>query len=183
MAQRLLHVRVMRTAADRFAPPPDLDEGWRDLISSAPPPPPPLPRDASVRINVPVGTTTDRQGCVARVQFGGDIVLPPEPEKPSFDAADRRLWKVAGGLMGLATLVLLVLGLLTFRNETAVTATAPAAQPAAAPAQMVAARANETEIPAAETIGVGSARPLIAQHALRHSSTKHGRKHKKIAER
>ena len=40
MAQRLLHVRVMRTAADRFAPPPDLDEGWRDLISSAPPPPP-----------------------------------------------------------------------------------------------------------------------------------------------
>jgi hypothetical protein len=169
----------MRTAADRFAPPPDVDAGWRDLVSSAPPPPPPLPVDASIRISVPTGVRTDGQGCVTRVQFGGDIIVPPA-ETPSFDASDRRMWMVAGGLMGLATLVLLVLGVLTFRSESsapAVTATAPAP----ATTKLTATRATEAAL--IEPPSVGSARPLIAQHALRHSNTKHARKHKKIAER
>jgi hypothetical protein len=171
-------MRVMRTGVDRFAPPPDIDEGWRDIVSSAPPPPPPLPADVSVRINVPANvTTTDRQGCVTRVQFGAPIVVP-EPETPSFEPGDRRMWIVAGCLMGLATLVLLVLGFLTYRSAEVTAQSQPVVAPA--PALPVKSAPPASAAVVTEPAGVGSARPLIAQHALRHSNTKHGRKHKKV---
>jgi hypothetical protein len=173
----------MRTAGERFAPPSDLDDAWRDLISSAPAPPPPMPRDVSVRISVPAEVTTNRQGCVTRVQFGGDIIVPTAPEKPTYDATDRRLWKVAGALMALATLVLLVLGMLTFRGgESVAMAPLPPSPPVVVSAR-VTAPAPPAETTPADATGVGQARPLIAQHALRHSSTKHARKHRKMAER
>jgi hypothetical protein len=181
MAQRLLHARVMRTAGDRFAPPPDIDDGWRDIIvSSAPPPPMPvMPPDPTARTSVNVAVTTDRQGCVTRVQFGDASILPRR-ERPSFEGSDRRMWMVAGGLMGLATLVLLVLGVLTFRSEATPTSQQVVALPAPPPPKpMVATRAVPPPATVMEQTGVGSARPLIAQHALRHSSGKHSRKHKR----
>lgn len=166
----------MRTAGNQLTPAMELDEGWRDLVSSAPPPPPPLPQMAaekSQRTSVPADVTTDRHGCVTNVQFGEHAAPVAMAERPSFDASDRRMWMVAGGLMGLATLVLLLLGVLTFRSgelaqSQAQVATAAPIKPASALSATV-----------AEQPAVGSARPLIAQHALRHS--KHARKHKKIA--
>jgi hypothetical protein len=176
----------MRPAA-RFIPPPDVDEGWRDLISSAPPPPPRPPREAyeqrgvptPERVIVPEGVRTDRHGCVAQVQFGGASVdlQAAERERPSFDASDRRMWMVASGLMGLATLVLLVLGVLTFKAQ-ATLAPGPS-MATSAPASRAPAKADPAPVPT--VAAVGTARPLIAQHALRHS--KHARKHRKLAAR
>src|SRR5271163_864152 len=108
----------MRTAGDSLAPFSNVDDGWRDLVTSAPMPTPPLPPQAerSMRISVPADiTTTDSHGCVTNVQLGHEVEVMND--RPSFDASDRRMWRVAGALMGLATLVLLLLGVLTFRSE------------------------------------------------------------------
>src|SRR4051812_48488578 len=94
---------------------PEIDNGWNEMVvpsapvvSSAPPPPPreaiDLPRAKSLPADFHI-----RQEHGSRVPSVERAV-----EEPSFSAGDRRLWVAAGTLMALATLVLGLLGLLTF---------------------------------------------------------------------
>jgi hypothetical protein len=194
----------MATAARLTAPTADVDDGWRDIIASAPPPPPSPPRDA-FGATVPADVVqSGRRGCVASIQLA-------EPERPSFDAGDRRMWLVAGALMTLATCVLGLLGLLTYKQSAATataamatsapanaaTASTPTATPASAAKTATAtpasaaktatatpASATKTTLaertPAIAAGSIGTARPLNV-HALRHA--KHARKHRKLASR
>jgi hypothetical protein len=131
MARELLIRWAMRTTTAATNPWGDtIDDGWKDLVvSSAPPPPPrealmepvvrnrPMPAD----INAWQEHGAPRTGPIA-----------PPVEEPNFTAGDRRLWLIAGTLMGFATLVLGVLGMLTFGGGLS-SASAPAAEAPRAP--------------------------------------------------
>ncbi|HEX9105412.1 MAG TPA: hypothetical protein VF997_24545 [Polyangia bacterium] len=155
-----------------------IDDGWKDLVvSSAPPPPPREAVEPVVRNRVLPDDFNTWQ------EHGAPRVAPVEApvEEPSFSAGDRRLWLVAGTLMGLATLVLGVLGMLTFGGLTASAPAAPA--PAveasrAAPVEPAHPAAPATH--AAPTVTTRSANPRILK-AASHSSR--GRHHKRLATR
>lgn len=150
------------TAPDPWAN--DIDDGWRDLvISSAPPPPPPPAREAIEPPSLPSDIRAWQEHGAAR---------PPSIEEPAFSAGDRRLWIMAGTLMGLAALVLGVLGLLTFR--------APSTEPAVAASRVEAPRAiaPAATAPARAIVKVAPANPRV----LKHASAKHARKHR-VAQR
>jgi hypothetical protein len=168
VAQKLLDQLVMRTRP--AAPDPwtaDVDDGWRDLvISSAPPPPPPPAREAIEPPHMPSDMRAWQEHGAAR---------PITVEEPNFSAGDRRLWIMAGALMAMATLVLGVLGLLTFHA-------APSAEPAAeARATVEAPRAVDSAraAPARATVKVAAVNPRV----LKHTASKHARKHRPIASR
>lgn len=165
-----------------------IDDAWKDLVvSSAPPPPspPPIPRhaaDSGVRNRpMPNDLATWQEHGAPRVP---SVEMPVE--EPSFSASDRRLWLVAGTLMGLAALVLAVLGVLTFGSVSPSLTAAPTA--AAAPVAVDAPQAAgvESARPAAP-----SARTTVAAHASNprvlkgasHSSRGRHHKNKKVAER
>ena len=108
-------------------------------------------------------------------------------EEPNFNASDRRLWRAAGALMALATLVLAALGLLTFGgaksieaaliSTTATTAIAThateATLPAAAPTTVAHVAAPATTV----AVAYGPVNsPRLAKH-------KHSKHHKPIASR
>ena len=110
-------------------------------------------------------------------------------EEPNFNASDRRLWRAAGALMALATLVLAALGLLTFGGARSIesalastlstTALTPhATEAAVAPAAATPAPTHVATTAAPVAVAFG---PVNAPRALKHS--KHGKHHKPIASR
>src|SRR3954465_7875980 len=114
VARLLLITWAMRTPSAASTNPwgNSIDDGWKDLVVSSAPPPP--PREAMAE---PVVRNRPLPSSLNTWQEHG----PPRPagapaavEEPSFSDGDRRLWLIAGTLMALATLVLGVLGMLTF---------------------------------------------------------------------
>jgi hypothetical protein len=148
----------------------DIDNGWRDLVvSSAPVPPPPLPREAlepPPNRALPADLNTWQEHGAGRA-----TPVPPPLEEPSFSAGDRRLWLVAGTLMGLAVLVLGVLALLTFGKLASLDDTVPPPLVIVPTAPLVPAQVAATEPPRAAS----TARPTA--HTTRHM-TKHERHQK-----
>ncbi len=154
-----------------------IDDGWRDLVvSSAPPPPPREALDTGPKNRaLPSDITTWQEHGAARVAV--------EPaEEPSFTAADRRLWVIAGTLMALAALVLGVLGVLTFGGvpSTSEPAAEPAHAAAMAPGNAEPARATA---PAQAASAMASAVKPSPNGPRALKRTKHARHHKRIAER
>src|SRR6476661_8938274 len=91
-----------------------IDDGWKDLVvTSAPPLPPPPPREAMAD---PVVRNRPLPASLNSWQEHGAprSAVAPIVDEPSFTDGDRRLWLIAGTLMGLAALVLGLLGMLTF---------------------------------------------------------------------
>lgn len=188
VAQKLLITWAMRSTTAGSTNPwgTSVDDAWKDLVvSSAPPPssPPPIPRhaaDSGVRNRaLPNDLATWQEHGAPRVP---SVEMPVE--EPSFSASDRRLWLVAGTLMGLAVLVLGLLGLLTFGGVSpSLTAAAP---PAPAPVEAPRAAAAESARPAAPstraTVATHSANPRVLKGAS-HSSRARHHKNKRVAER
>ena len=178
MARELLITWAMRTTNAATNPWGDtIDDGWKDLVVSSAPPPP--PREAllePVVRNRPMPTDINawQEHGAARAA----AIVPPV-EEPNFTAGDRRLWLIAGTLMGLATLVLGVLGMLTFGG---VPSSAPAAEATRAAAATVAEphRAVEPSSRATTAVAAKSSNPRILK-AASHSSK--GRHHKRLATR
>ena len=157
-----------------------VDDGWKDLVVSSAPPPPPREALQPIARNRPLPDNFD-----ILTEHGAPRVAAPEApvDEPTFTRGDRRLWIIAGSLMAMATLVLGVLGLLTFGNGAV--AAAPAAEtPHAAAAAVEPARAavpSHETVKIANAVVVKSSNPRVLKAASR---TKHGRHHaKKIAQR
>jgi hypothetical protein len=183
----------------------DIDNGWHDLIvSSAPPPPPP----AALREPAPEPAAVVPRFLGGRELATREIQLKNQPlpsdlntwqehgaarpaaaeanvEEPSFNRSDRRMWLIAGSLMGLAALVLGVLGVISFGGPRFVGALTPAAPPHTPPARvraepiMVAAPLPATATPTSsapparsvelpEPAGVGTL--TTAAHGKKHHS-------------
>jgi hypothetical protein len=76
------------------------EQGWKDLVTDPGPPSPKLPAG------------------VGLVRWKDPLPAPPAPEPaPEWSRSDHKLWLTAGSLMALATLVLAVLGVLSFRGH------------------------------------------------------------------
>jgi hypothetical protein len=179
MAQELLVTWAMRTTNAASNPWGEtIDDGWKDLVvSSAPPPPPREALDPIVR-NRPMPTDINawQEHGAARAA----AIVPPV-EEPNFTAGDRRLWLIAGTLMGLAALVLGVLGMLTFGGGASlVSAPAVAAPSATAATAAEPRRAVEPSARATTAVAAKSSNPRILK-AASHSSK--GRHHKRLAAR
>lgn len=176
MAQELLIRWAMRTTNVATNPWGEtIDDGWKDLVvSSAPPPPPREALDPVVRNRpLPTDFNTWQEHGAPRAAA---LVAPVE--EPNFTAGDRRLWLVAGTLMGLAALVLGVLGMLTFGGGSSSPTVAAEAPRAAAAATAEPTRAVE---PAARAVVASkSTNPRLLKPAS-HSSK--GRHHKRVASR
>jgi hypothetical protein len=178
MARELLIPWAMRTTTAATNPWGDsIDDGWKDLVVSSAPPPP--PREALIEPvvrNRPMPTDIN-----AWQEHGAPRTGPiaPPVDEPNFTAGDRRLWVIAGTLMGLATLVLGVLGMLTFggglSSAPAVEAPRAAAASVAEPSRAVGPSAHATTAIAAK-----SSNPRLLK-AASHSSK--GRHHKRLATR
>jgi hypothetical protein len=154
-----------------------IDDGWKDLVvSSAPPPPPKEALEQPVARNrpLPADFNTWQEHGAARAA----AAVAPPVEEPNFTAADRRLWLVAGTLMGLAALVLGVLGMLTFGGSSSPIPAAAADAPRAA--AVASSRAIEPSARASAALGVKSTNPRILKTA---SHTNRGRHHKRVATR
>lgn len=160
-----------------------IDDAWKDLVvSSAPAPPPPVPRDAAEPLvrnrALPAGMTTWQEHGAPRVP---SVEVPVE--EPSFSASDRRLWLVAGTLMGLAVLVLALLGLLTFGGVAPSTSAAAAAvaEPAAVePAPATTARATTSSSRANAAVPTHAQNPRVLKAATHSTKNRH---HKRVAAR
>jgi hypothetical protein len=151
---------------------PEIDNGWHDLVVSSAPPPPPREALEPVAKNRPL--PNDFRISQEHGSRAASVERPVD--EPSFSAGDRRLWVVAGSLMAMATLVLGLLGFLTFGGSAAapvVAAVRPAVVEPAAPAAP--ARAVEP----ARSGAVAPAKISNPRH-LTAKATKHGR-HKKRA--
>jgi hypothetical protein len=194
VAQKLLDRLAMRTphvATDPWGS--DLDNGWKDLVvSSAPPPPGPPPPPLSA-LREPPDSGVRNRALPADLntwqEHGARAANVPAPvDEPSFSASDRRLWLVAGTLMGLAVLVLAVLGMLTFNRAPAPNEAAAAPTTASAESTRVAtveharavapSRASAHAALAAAT--KSSANP---RHLKTSSRTTRSRHHKRLAAR
>jgi hypothetical protein len=150
-----------------------IDDGWKDLVVSSAPPPPPREAMAEpvVRNRVlPAGISTWQEH---GARAASPSVETPA-EEPNFTAGDRRLWLVAGTLMGLATLVLAMLGLLTFGNG-AVAVESASEAPRAAVAEPIHAVSPAHESARAAAVAKSS-NPRVLKASSR---TKHGRHHNK----
>jgi hypothetical protein len=146
-----------------------IDDGWKDLVvSSAPPPPPREAMDPVVKNRpMPVGINTWQEHG-ARVAA---VVAPVE--EPNFTAGDRRLWIIAGSLMAMATLVLGMLGLLTFGKG------ATAVEPEATRAAVVEPANSVTPAQQANRAAVVAPKANNPRVLKASSRTKHGRHHNK----
>lgn len=157
-----------------------IDDGWKDMVVSSAPPPPPREAlvDAVVRNRpLPADMNTWQEHGAPRV-----ATIETPVEEPNFTASDRRLWLMAGTLMGLAALVLGVLGMLTFGGGAA-TVSAPAAEAPHASAAAVAAPSRAAVAPSSRpsaAVAAKSSNPRILK-AASHSSK--GRHHKRLATR
>jgi hypothetical protein len=177
----------------------EIDDGWRDLIVSSAPPP---PREAMTRAATPreiaaIPELRTREIRLRNQKLPSDLNTWQEhgsarpksgANEPGFSAGDRRMWLIAGGLMGLAALVLGLLGMLTFGagrtvEPTATSETAGASEPAHEPS--VPSRREPTaplrrgaavEPAVATTVG----RDAPATHV---GKKKHAHHHKPIASR
>ncbi len=154
-----------------------VDDGWKDLVVASSPPPPPPREDAVVKNRaLPADFNTWQEHGATRA------ALAPSADEPSFSKGDRRLWVVAGSLMGAATLVLAVLGLLTFGAPSASVTAAAAADPA--PAASVAPSPSKpsppSHAPLAAVAPSKASNPRLLKPAS-HSSR--GRHHKRLAAR
>jgi hypothetical protein len=153
----------------------DIDNGWKDLVVSSAPPPPPREAMAEPVVKnraLPNDFNTWQEHGAAR---GAAVEAPAE--EPSFTAGDRRLWIVAGTLMALATLVLAMLGLLTFGNGAA--AVEPTAE-APRTAVVEPARAVTPSHTASRAAAITATKTTSNPRVLKASSrTKHGRHHNK----
>ncbi len=175
-------MRTPQAATDPWGT--EIDNGWKDLVvSSAPPPPPREAMESSVKNrSLPADFNTWQEHGAAR----------PAVEEPSFSAGDRRMWLVAGTLMGLAVLVLGALGLLTFGNVSATSeaAEAPRAAAVVGPARTLKpTRPSVASHPAAIVASNGartskaaraSTNPRLLKSSSRASRSRH---HKRIAAR
>ena len=178
MARELLIRWAMRTTSAATNPWGEtIDDGWKDLVVSSAPPPP--PREALVEAVVrnrpmPADINAWQEHGAARA-----AAIEPPVEEPNFTAGDRRLWLIAGTLMGLATLVLGVLGMLTFGGGSSlVSAPAAEAPRAAAAATAEPSRAAQPSARATTAVAAKSSNPRILK-AASHSSK--GRHHKRLA--
>jgi hypothetical protein len=157
-----------------------IDDGWKDLVVSSAPPPPPAREDAPVK-NRPLPTDFNTWQ-----EHGSRAAAVQAPvDEPSFSSGDRRLWVIAGSLMGAATLVLGVLGVLTFGSPgaTVVPVAATVAAPVAVDAPHAAQPARSVEAPHAKpapAVISKSSNPRVLKTAA-HSSR--GRHHKRLATR
>jgi hypothetical protein len=170
-------MRTPTPAADPWAPS-DVDSGWRDLVVSSSPPPP--PRDAFEPMRSPINSTL-LADLHTWQDHGTGRATAAAVEEPTFSADDRRLWKAAGALMVLATLVLAALGSLTFGGAHAVES-APAA--VVVPRPVEAAPAPPTHArPVSASSSTASAYygPVNSPRYLKR--TKHTHHHKPIASR
>jgi len=155
-----------------------IDDGWKDLVvTSAPPLPPPPPREAMADPVVrnrplPANLNTWQEHGAPRAAAAAPVV-----DEPSFTHGDRRLWLIAGTLMGLATLVLGLLGMLTFGGRPSL---APAAPVAAVEAPRAVEHARATETVHAPGVVVHATNPRVLKAAA-HSNR--GRHHKNVATR
>jgi hypothetical protein len=184
VAQLLLNSWVMRptTAASTNPWGTSIDDGWKDLVvSSAPPPPPPTPRDAVAAD--PVVRNRPLPADINTWQEHGAPRTAPVVDEPSFSAGDRRLWVIAGTLMGLAAIVLGLLGALTFGafSPSPSSPSEPAAVATEAPRAVDSPRAVEP-VRAPGVVVTHSSNPRVLKAA---AHTNRGRHHKskKIAER
>lgn len=178
MAQDLLFGWAMRTPAPAAADPwtPDIDNGWKDLVLSSAPPPPPREALESKNPTLPPNLLTWQEHGASRLA-GAEPAL----DEPTFSAGDRRLWLIAGTLMGLAALVLGVLGLLTFGGASSTpAATVEAARAAPAPAH-TADSPRAAEPPRAAVAATTARAAAINPRALKR--TKNARHHKRMAAR
>ncbi|HEX6838879.1 MAG TPA: hypothetical protein VF334_20010, partial [Polyangia bacterium] len=134
MAQKLLITWAMRSTTAGSTNPwgNTIDDGWKDLVVSSAPPPPPREALEPIARSRPLPDNFD-----VLTEHGAPRTRTPSVEtpveEPSFTAGDRRLWVIAGTLMGLAALVLGLLGALTFGGlasslSTVASAPAPSAQ-------------------------------------------------------
>lgn len=186
----------MRTTSNAATNPwgSSIDDGWKDLVVSSAPPPPPREAMDSTPKNRPLPADI-----ISWQEHGSPRSLEIPVEEPNFTAGDRRLWLIAGTLMGLAALVLGVLGVLTFggglspSSEPAaepqaaaavapepVRAHAPAATHAAAPTH-AAERSRAVEPTHVASATVVAAKAPVGPRALKRA--KHPRHHKRIAAR
>ncbi|HEY1585642.1 MAG TPA: hypothetical protein VGH63_08135 [Polyangia bacterium] len=155
----------------------NIDDGWKDIVVSSAPPPP--PRDAMIE---PVVRNRPMPSDINAWQEHGAAraaAVEAPVEEPNFTAGDRRLWLIAGTLMGLAVLVLGILGTLTFGGGLS---SAPAAEAPRAAAATVGEphRAVEPSARATTAVAAKSSNPRILK-AASHSSK--GRHHKRLATR
>jgi hypothetical protein len=158
-----------------------IDDGWKDLVVSSAPPPPPAREDAPVKNRALPNDFNTWQEHGSRAAAAVEAPV----DEPSFSSGDRRLWVIAGSLMGAATLVLAVLGVLTFGSSNApvVPVAATVAAPVAVDAPHAAQPARSVEAPrakAAPAVITKSTNPRVLKTAA-HSSR--GRHHKRLATR
>jgi len=163
-----------------------IDDGWKDLVVSSAPPPPPAREDAVVKNKLlPADLSTWQEHGAARAQLAPAVV-----DEPSFSKGDRRLWVIAGSLMGAAALVLGLLGALTFGPPSApVAGAAPVADPA--PAAAVAPSLSPSPSPSpsrasAPSHAVAAATPAKSSNPRLLKTASHssrGRHHKRVAAR
>ncbi|HEY2748903.1 MAG TPA: hypothetical protein VGL86_29985 [Polyangia bacterium] len=166
----------MRTAGGSTNPwGTSIDDGWKDLVVSSSPPPPPPREDAVVKNRpLPSNFNTWQEHGAAHAPVAAN-------EEPSFSKSDRRLWVVAGSLMGAAVLVLGLLGALTFGAPAASVAAAAVEPPASvAPPAHVAAPAHPATSRTQFAALAKSSNPRLLKPA---SHPSRGRHHKRIASR
>jgi len=180
MAQELLITWAMRTTSSAASTNPwgtSIDDGWKDLVVSSAPPPPP-----AAAMDPPVKNRALPEDLNTWQEHGAPKTGPvPLVDEPSFSAGDRRLWVIAGTLMGLAALVLGVLGVLTFGNLSSSPATLAAVATEAPRAAVEAPRAVET-VRAPGVVVTHTQNPRVLKAAA-HSSRGRHHKSKKVAER
>lgn len=157
-----------------------IDDGWKDLVVSSAPPPPPREAMEPIARNRPLPDNFD-----ILTEHGAPRTPSVETpvEEPNFTAGDRRLWLVAGTLMGLAALVLGVLGVLTFGGLSP-SLPASAAAPIASEAPHAAAVESARPAPPSPrtTVATHASNPRVLKGSS-HSSRGRHHKNKKIAER
>jgi hypothetical protein len=182
-------MRTPAPVADPWAA--DIDNGWRDIVSSAPPParepparqpparePPPLPmmRELATR-EIHLRNQSMPSDLNAWQEHGSARAASAVVDEPNFSSGDRRMWLIAGGLMALAALVLGLLGLLTYgaRGADAASPVEPARAIEATRAPAPTAATPRAPAPTAATPRAPVDTPVLG--ASRASAPTHGKKH------
>jgi hypothetical protein len=170
----LLDSRAMRTTVGSTNPwGTSIDDGWKDLVVSSAPPPPPPREDAPVKNRALPDdfNTWQEHGSAKAAQAQQEAA-----EEPSFSKGDRRMWLVAGTLMGAAVLVLGLLGVITFSPPAAsavASVVAPAPAPLAAPTPAPARAAEPPRTKAATAAAPKSSNPRILKASSHSSKARH----------
>ena len=186
VAQKLLITWAMRSTTAGSTNPwgTTIDDGWKDLVVSSAPPPPPREAMEPIARSRPLPDNFD-----ILTEHGAPRTPSVETpvEEPSFTAGDRRLWLIAGTLMGLAALVLGLLGALTFGGlasslSASASAPAPSTQAAVEAPRATVAESARSAAPATRPAATATraSNPRVLKAATRSSRTRH---HKRIAAR